>query len=261
VIETKQVKRTIFLAVMCALLFGCQQSDPQDSNSTAQPSGVSNASPKAATGMGTSLPHVISVTVAPSQASASVANPGAASPAASVTASLNIYGVPGPMASIGVAYSFTPSVVISAGKVASYTISNLPKWATFSSKTGMLAGTPGGDDAGVSNNISISVSDEVSLATLKLFSITVADSATHNVFLSWSPPAAAVDGSLINLGGYRVYYGTDASSLTNVIEITDSSSVADEIDGLTSGTWYFGMTAFDVNHVESSLSDTLTINL
>src|SRR6185312_7805838 len=66
-----------------------------------------------------------------------------------------------------------------------FTITNKPSWATFSSTTGALTGTPATSDVGTDANITISVSDGTQSASLTAFSIVV----------SAQPPPPTISGT------------------------------------------------------------------
>ena len=72
-------------------------------------------------------------------------------------------------------YSFTPTGTdIDADTTLEYTIINTPTWATFETATGRLTGTPTNDDIGITEDIVISVTDNIAEAvSLSTFSITV----------------------------------------------------------------------------------------
>jgi hypothetical protein len=59
------------------------------------------------------------------------------------------------------------------GQTLTFAIANKPAWASFSTATGRLSGTPTNAHAGTSSNITISVSDGVASTALAPFSITV----------------------------------------------------------------------------------------
>jgi fibronectin type 3 domain-containing protein len=64
-----------------------------------------------------------------------------------------------------------------------------------------------------------------------------------------------MDGSaLTNLAGFRVYYGSSPTSLSASVTISNPATVKYVVSGLTSGTYYFGVTAYDANGIESDLS-------
>src|SRR5690606_24273153 len=68
-----------------------------------------------------------------------------------------ISGTPSTSASVGTQYTFQPSAADADGDSLTFSVSNAPAWATFSSSTGRLRGTPSA--AGTHGNIRISVSD------------------------------------------------------------------------------------------------------
>ena len=61
--------------------------------------------------------------------------------------------------------------------------------------------------------------------------------------------------SLTNLAGYTIYYGTNAASLTSKIAIANPGITAYTLGNLSSGTYYFGITANTLAGVESALSN------
>jgi len=75
----------------------------------------------------------------------------------------------------GMAYLFEPESSDVDNERLSYAIVNKPVWAEFDVETGVLSGTPGFDDAGEFNEITISVSDRQDTVALEPFSITVGD--------------------------------------------------------------------------------------
>ena len=71
----------------------------------------------------------------------------------------------------------------------------------------------------------------------------------------WTPPVENVDGSaLVNLAGYRIYYGLDAESFDYVIDVGNPGLTAFTVEGLYAGTWYFAVAAYSSNDTQSSLS-------
>jgi hypothetical protein len=74
--------------------------------------------------------------------------------------------------------------------------------------------------------------------------------------LSWAAPDQNTDGSaLTNLAGYRIYYGTSAAALNQVIDIATVGMTTYVVDDLTSGTYYFSIRAYNAAGVESELSN------
>jgi hypothetical protein len=72
--------------------------------------------------------------------------------------------------------------------------------------------------------------------------------------VSWYPPTERTDGSpLLDLAGYRVYFGKDADP-RYMIEVTNPGQTSQFIDNLDRGTWYFSVTAYDREGFESARS-------
>ncbi len=89
-----------------------------------------------------------------------------------------ISGTPATSVTVETAYSFIPSANDVDGDNLDFTINNKPSWADFNPNTGALTGTPESQDEGITQNIQISVSDDVLTASLAAFSITV--NSGHN---------------------------------------------------------------------------------
>jgi hypothetical protein len=90
---------------------------------------------------------------------------------------LAISGTPPSSATVGKAYSFTPTVTNPAKKTLAFTIVNKPSWAAFSATTGSLTGTPAAANVGTQSDILMRVSDGVSTATSAEFHITTSASS------------------------------------------------------------------------------------
>lgn len=172
-----------------------------------------------------------------------------------------ISGTPSTSATVGTAYGFTPTGRDPEGRTLGYSIANRPSWATFSTSTGRLSGTPSSSHVGTYSNIRITVSDGVSSASLPLFSITVRapstspTSSSGAATLSWTPPTRNTDGtSLTNLAGYRIYYGTSSTSLTRTINVGSAGIASYVVTGLSPSTYYFAISAYNSSGAESSRS-------
>ena len=157
---------------------------------------------------------------------------------------------------VGREWTLRPSASDPDGQSLSFTISNRPSWMSFSAQTGEVSGMPGAADVGTYDNIRITVSDGQAQASAT-FSVAVLAAATGRATLSWNAPTQRTDGTpLVDLAGFRVYYGTSANDLSQVIEVRDPGARSWVIEDLTSGTWYFAATAFDQSGAESSKSNT-----
>jgi Putative Ig domain len=179
-------------------------------------------------------------------------------PAAPANTPPTISGKPPTSATVGTPYTFTPTASDSDGDALSFSVQNLPSWATFSIATGTVAGTPAAANVGTNSNIVISVSDGHTSASLPAFSIDVSQPATSGTAtLTWIAPTTNTDGSaLTDLAGYHIYYGTSPSALSTVIDIANPATTTYTIASLTSGTWYFAVNAYTTSGLESSLSNT-----
>ena len=167
-----------------------------------------------------------------------------------------ISGSPPTSVTQGTAYSFTPSGADADGNPLTFSIANAPAWATFSSSTGRLSGTPTNAQVGTYSNITISVSDGTASASLPAFSIQVVGTATGSATLTWNPPTQNTDGTgLTNLAGYRVYWGTSQGNYPNSVTISNPGLATYVVDQLTPARWYFVVTAYSSTGVESSASN------
>ncbi|MBF0339878.1 MAG: tandem-95 repeat protein [Magnetococcales bacterium] len=86
-----------------------------------------------------------------------------------------ISGVPSTGVAEGSPYAFTPTAADVDGDTLTFSIQNKPAWATFSTTTGALTGTPGFTNQGSYPNIMISVTDGKATVSLPSFSIVVTD--------------------------------------------------------------------------------------
>ena len=168
----------------------------------------------------------------------------------------SISGSPTTSVTAGQAYAFQPTASDPDGQTLTFSIVNRPSWATFSTATGRLSGTPTAAQVATYSGIVISVTDGASSVSLPAFSITVATAQLGSATLSWTPPTLNEDGSpLTNLKGYRVYYGTSSSNLSTVLDIPTAGVATAVIENLSPATWYFALKAYNTSNVESSLSN------
>jgi len=159
-------------------------------------------------------------------------------------------------------YSFRPTTTGGVGdSVLAFSISGEPLWAVFNELTGELSGTPGEGDVGLYQAITISVTDGSSDASLAPFSIEVAaiGTATGSVTLNWTPPTENEDGTpLMDLAGYRVYWGQPPGTHTEVMNFDNPGLSRVVIDNLPPGTYEFVATSLNDAGVESRHSNAIT---
>jgi Putative Ig domain len=168
---------------------------------------------------------------------------------------LTLTGTPATSIAVGAKYSFQPAVS-AAGQGTSFTIQGQPTWAEFDAATGALTGTPTTGDEGQSSKVTISAKDAASSASIGPFTIVVTGPANGTATLSWTAPAYDANGSPITgLAGYNIYYGTDPSNLTKSIDVAGAATTTYVVTGLTAGTYYFAVSAYNSEGVDSSLSN------
>lgn len=170
-----------------------------------------------------------------------------------------ITGMPRGEVKAGEPYSFQPTASDPDGDVLSFSIENRPPWAEFDPTTGRLHGTPGQGDVGSHEGIRIVVSDGTLGASTSQFAINVTQIGLGTATLSWTPPTQNADGStLVNLAGYRIYYGQSPSQLSESIVIDSAGLSTYVVENLSPATWYFSMTAVNSSGVESERSATVS---
>jgi hypothetical protein len=147
-----------------------------------------------------------------------------------------ISGNPSTLATAGQSYSFRPTASDPDGDALTFSIAGRPSWATFSTTTGRLSGTPGAADVMTYSGIVISVSDGTISRSLAAFSIAVSTSVPTN-----TPPTISGAPLSIALQG-RVYafapIATDADGDTLTFGVANKPSWAsfDASSGQLSGT-------------------------
>jgi len=169
-----------------------------------------------------------------------------------------ISGTPPTTAVEGEFYSFTPTASDPDGDTLTFSITGQPAWTDFNFATGTLSGTPALSDVGVYQDIVIQVSDGSNTTSLSPFTITV-ESALGSGWadLIWDIPTTRIDGTDLpadEIAGYRIWSGTSSDNLQVVGKVTDSSVTNYTVTDLSAGTYYFAVTAYDINDVESEFS-------
>jgi Putative Ig domain len=115
---------------------------------------------------------------------------------ANAEAELAISGSPPTSVVAGDRYSFTPAVSGWGDRYVRFSISNKPSWASFSTKTGELSGTPSTANMGTFANIAISAHNRSASAALAPFSIKVsAASSSATPTISGTPATSVTVGS------------------------------------------------------------------
>ena len=191
-------------------------------------------------------------------------------PSQAASTTLTISGTPATTVAVSGNYSFQPTAKDTVRSRIKFNIYNKPAWATFDETTGRLSGRPTRRDVGTYRNITIRLTDWYGYVTTAPFAITVVSApvltsvpvtapSTNNAVLDWTPPTENTDGSvLMNLAGYAVHYGTTPDNLTQTIKLANPGLTSYVVDNLASGTWYFYVTSFTADGVESSRSGVIS---
>lgn len=200
----------------------------------------------------TTLPSSLAVTVT-AVAAADATKSGSATVTLTVAAP-TISGTAGTTVMVGQAYDFKPTAVDPNGLPLTLSVTGKPAWLAFNTATGELSGTPAASDVGTSA-IKITVSNTKATASLS-FSLAVVQTASGSASLSWVAPTTHTDGSsMTDLAGFRIYYGTQQGSLGTRIDVTNPTVTTSVVPNLSSGTWYFAVTAVDSAGHESGYSN------
>ncbi len=167
-----------------------------------------------------------------------------------------ISGNPQSAVRIGDSYRFVPVASDADGDRLSFSVNNLPRWASFDENTGEVSGQPSLGDVAEYVDIGILVTDEIDTSALVPFSITVIQVALGSVTLSWTPPTENDDGTpLLNLAGYNIYYGVSRGNYPNRINIDNPGLTTYLVDNLVPDIYYFTTTAINDIGVESNFSN------
>jgi hypothetical protein len=192
-----------------------------------------------------------------------------------VTASLTISGNPPTQITAGTVYSFRPTTNASGATVLTFSIQNQPSWATFSSSTGALSGTPSSSQVATYSNIVIGVTDGVQTSTLPAFSIKVV--AANNLTISGTPSGAVNVGSaytftptVTNPGGAALTFGiqnkpswasfnTSNGQLAGTPAAASAGTYSNIVISVTDGTNNASLPAFAIT-VNQVANGTATLN-
>ncbi len=134
------------------------------------------------------------IVISVSDGKASAALPAFAITVASANTPPTISGTPPTTATVGTPYTFTPTASdVDAGTTLTFSVANKPAWASFSTATGQLQGTP--TASGTFANVTITVSDGQDNAQLPPFTITVNAAANRAPVISGTPATSVTVGA------------------------------------------------------------------
>jgi len=163
-------------------------------------------------------------------------------------------------AEVGATFDYQPVAQDPEGDTLLFTAVNLPTWASLDPTSGHITGTPGPNDEGLYESISITVADETHKVVTAPFSITVNPALAENpapesgsgvASLQWETPPSKVDGEpLDDLAGYRILYGRSSTDLDHSVMVPDPATTSYQISNLATGVWYFAVVAVNSNGLE-----------
>lgn len=172
---------------------------------------------------------------------------------------MTLSGTPVDTVAAGAEFRFRPQLGGAAAENVTFTVTNLPDWASFDAATGEMAGRPQESDVGSWNDVVISASDGERTASLDAFSVEVVATPLGSAQLSWTAPTENADGSpLTDLAGFRVYWGAAEDELSYSVQIDNPSISMYLVENLTPSQWFFAVTAIDAGGNESALSEVIS---
>lgn len=169
-----------------------------------------------------------------------------------------ISGQPPSSIAVGEAFSFTPKASDPDGDTLTFSVQNRPGWLSFNSRTGRLSGTPSAAHIGNWTDIRLRVSDGKATASLSPFDVRVDQTGQGAVTLMWAPPTQREDGTALRaLAGYRILLGRSSGQFDRVINVSNGGIASYTVSGLSSGTWYLALKAYDTDGLTSRQSATV----
>lgn len=75
--------------------------------------------------------------------------------------------------------------------------------------------------------------------------------------LSWTTP----NETALQLAGFHIYYGTNSTDLTHLVNVDDPGSTSFTIHNLATGTWYFAIKSYDTANAESNSSAVVAVTI
>ena len=177
----------------------------------------------------------------------------------------SITGTPSVTVVAGTQYSFQPSASDTDGDALTFSIANIPKWATFDTTSGLLTGTPTSSDVGSYQSITISVADGKAVAQLTPFTITVTAPSAPPPPTNSPPTITGTPAVTVQAGSHYAFqpsaHDPDGNSLVFSITGKPSWAAFSTTTGLLSGTPASTDVATDSNIVISVSDGKLSVSL
>jgi fibronectin type 3 domain-containing protein len=84
------------------------------------------------------------------------------------------------------------------------------------------------------------------------------------VNLSWAAPSTRSDGVYLSpsdLAGYKVYMGSSANDLRQLVDLNDNQATEFTVSDLDAGSYYFAVSAYDQDGMESGFSQVIRVDV
>jgi hypothetical protein len=218
------------------------------------------------------------ITISVSDGTLSTALPAFTITVAAPNTAPTISGTPATSVVAGSAYSFQPSAADADGNALTFAITNKPSWATFSTSTGRLSGTPASTNVGTFSGITISVSDGTVSTSLPAFTLTVqsgnrapvisgtpSTSATVGQAYSFQPTASDADGNTLTYGIANRPAWASFNTATGQLSGTPASAyggttASNIVISVSDGTVSTALPAFSINVAAPPATGTVTLS-
>jgi Glucodextranase, domain B len=134
-------------------------------------------------------------------------------------------------------------------------------WVNDRGGAGVANGTASWQTASIDlklgeNKITVAAEDTAAATTSRCIVVNRQSGQTGSATLSWTTPTERTDGSpLTNLAGYKIFYGRMSSIYDYQIDINNPGILTYVVENLVSGDWYFALTAYDSEGLESDRSN------
>jgi hypothetical protein len=155
----------------------------------------------------------------------------------------------------------TDAAISLAGNATSGAGINKVTWTNDRGGDGIASGTNSWQISGIAlefgiNEITVTAEDNTGSRARGRIAIYRESGQPGTATLFWQAPTRRTDGSVLtNLNGYNILYGRISGIYDYEISITNPGTVTYVIENLMPGDWYFAMTAYDSQGLESARSN------
>jgi hypothetical protein len=112
------------------------------------------------------------------------------------------------------------------------------------------------------NEITVTATDGSGATATRTIVIKRETNGTGSVTLSWQAPTTREDGTpLTNLAGYYIRYGRMSGVYDFEIKIDNPGITTYVVENLNPGTWYFVISSYDTDGIESEYSEEISVEV